>query len=755
MKTNLQTHAISALRLNRTIVPALALSCMSSLTMAAFNDAGTHYSTAEQEYHVENDALEPVELVNSILCFTAQMSPNNFVNQGPYVALVDDAACFDREESGGASSQSSGAANQPSFMEVVVDATRATDTSPVQIAVWIPGMIGSDDETEQAIKFKAVISEAPSATNPFGQFTFNFDFFTDINGGTQLGGGEVKTISSIDGSIGFTLFESEQRDNGPEETGTFTDSASVMMSADRSSGSALTASTGGSWSDAYALSFNSDNVLVQSAADYASLPFQSGNNSGSCLSRTTFIESVHQYDLFDAVSGARVELNSGLSFRYDSNNDDVADSWGHVGYWGVWTESDGAVSNGDTIAVENFDTGETTNYTVVTAPGKLIKHTVESLSLSDARGIAFSMWDDSASQQGYESWEVRYLLASLDSVNSDGLYKVAGLNWNEQGSARTELTPTAVTQNANEATHMHSDQLGGSVIYKQGDTAMTFFKEEMINGGSNIFANGDLTLHCVEQCPTGTLDATDLQNWDSPYAPPVTDLANTITYSIGNSGANAFTLVRTSNSEPIRFAAGLTKAQLATSAYGWGFNTGTLVIASVLASLSNPWDIYDPALVTEFYTWETGLDQWNQMASVKDVNGTIVSFDKPLQFTYRHSNSNDRTGNAGAHDGMVLMLSYGGNGDFWGIPHSQNDERYTPLFNLADGTLVGANNEYVVKARSIEGVMADANGQCSALTISAPTVAVPTATTGSADIGNMPVVSGAPKVIAGELQTSE
>ncbi|KKK76946.1 hypothetical protein LCGC14_2858530, partial [marine sediment metagenome] len=143
------------------IAPVLALSCVSTLALA-FDGPNTDYSTDRQHYRVWDEALEPVELVNSILCFTAQMRANDFVNAGPYVELVDDSQCFDDEDDSGDTAQSSGASNQPSFMEVVVDATRASDTSPVEVAVWIPGM-GAGDDGEQAIKFKAVVSAGPSA----------------------------------------------------------------------------------------------------------------------------------------------------------------------------------------------------------------------------------------------------------------------------------------------------------------------------------------------------------------------------------------------------------------------------------------------------------------------------------------------------------------------------------------------------------------------------------------------------------------
>ncbi len=376
---------------------------------SAFDDSGTDYSTDEQSFHIWNEALEPIDLVNSILCFSEQFRANEFVNQGPYVALANDQRCFDEggnTDSSGSAGQSSGAGNTVSYMEVVVDAVRETPTSPLVVSVWMPEMGESDDE-EQAIRFKAVISEGASDTNPFGSFTFNFDFFDNFDDNNQNGGGEVRTID-VDGSIGFTLYESSTR--GAE---TFTQSASVIMSSDKSTGRAITAVDRGIYGgDAFALAYNASNVLVQSDSSIDDLPYKNGDNTGTCLSRTSFNEAVWRYDLYDQDSGDRIEINSGFSFKYDSDSDDTADAYGYIGYHGLWTEQEGALANGDTIEVDVE--GTATDYTLITAPGRLIKNTVETLALSNARGISFYLRDGDAASNSYDpkfiSWPDSYHL---------------------------------------------------------------------------------------------------------------------------------------------------------------------------------------------------------------------------------------------------------------------------------------------------------------------------------------------------------
>ena len=112
-------------------------------------------------------------------------------------------------------------------------------------------------------------------------------------------------------------------------------------------------------------------------------------------------------------------------------------------------------------------------------------------------------------------------------------------------------------------------------------------------------------------------------------------------------------------------------------------------------------------------------------------------------------------------------MDYFGAGKLHGIPwvseqpaedldqEDQQDEklRHYPAFNLADGVSLGANNEYVVKAVNLEQKMAEViSSDCSDLALANPSEAVPTGVSGDTDIGDMPEVTDAPAVGAGEVQ---
>ena len=268
------------------LISVLALA--PAISLAAFDDEGTDYSNLVQRTFVWNEALEPIEQVNSILCFTKQFNAEEFSGLGPYIALADQSACFEQQQNG-ISGQSSGAANQTQLIKAVAEAERTDATSPLEVNVWLPEVAAGDGE--QAIKFKAVIRSGVTDTDPFGDFTFNYDFFDNLTDSNPEGGGEVATISSLDDKIGFTLYESGSHGSG----GTYKQCASIVMNADRSSGVALTGTQYGNnfggGGKKFALAFDEDRVLVQSTrGSFDDLPYKSGDHDTDtrCLRSNEF-----------------------------------------------------------------------------------------------------------------------------------------------------------------------------------------------------------------------------------------------------------------------------------------------------------------------------------------------------------------------------------------------------------------------------------------------------------------------------------
>ncbi|WP_020407484.1 hypothetical protein [Hahella ganghwensis] len=729
-----------------------------SMTISrAFNDAGTDYENAEQRTHTWMEALEPVELVNTILCFTGQMNADDMVGEGAYTALIDMDEC----ESGNAdnstqsSGQSSAGGNTTNYVEAYIVSTRDSSTGNVIVHAWVPEMdVGEGEPT--LLKMRGVIESGATDEDPFGSFVLNWEMKDPANpDGEAFGWGELATVETLDGYIGFTLY-----DYGEYEEDAFSGSylarASVVMRDDRSDGVALTALEDSSgWGDrnmAFAVSFNSNNVLLQEGGSLSELPFRNGgsNSDGMCLAKDDFKEAVWRYGMFDKDTGEEVRLNGGFPIRYDSDNDGNVDSFGYASYWGIWTDDEGALDTGDTVVREsNGQGGSAENYTVVKTEGRLIKKEIESLPLSDAAGIDFYYWDDALFESQYDQWVVRYV---------DGQFKkVAGLNWGEQGPQRTTLdTPIAITLEAGHPLFMHSDQLGGGVQYKQGATALSFYKETIMNGSEAEFSGGALDLVCVDRCIKTGLTASDLSTFDGGYLDTAATMGDAYDYSISNSGINTMSL--TSGGNVVGFPDNVPES----SPNAWGVQSGPMVTAAVAGTLSDPYEVYDAEQVSTFYVWETGPNDWNKTTMLLDSLNEVVTFDKPIEFSYTHSEANHRDGSANSYaevGAQTFMLHYSGPGDLHGIPHVQiggeESDRWYPLFNLNDGAIIGPAGEYVVKALDIERKMNEDEAGCGALVVNEPAAPVPSEVSVNLDeLGDVPEVDGSPSFVGGEAADS-
>ncbi|AFV00736.1 hypothetical protein [Simiduia agarivorans] len=738
-------------------------------SMAGFDDAGTDYSNSRQHVHTWVEALEPVEMVNSILCFAGKLKATEFVNAGPYLALVDESQCFDEEGEEtqlGDNGQVQSKDTSKRFINAVVDATRSGDTEPLIVEAWIKDVAGEGPDGPMSIKMRAVITEGASETNPYGQFSFTWQMVDNLtNTQANFGSGEIQTVNTLEGFIGFTLYEA----NGVEsETFSYSreQQASVVMRNDLSDGVALTGFyeqnpfyEGGA---SYGLSFDNDRVLIQQADSFADLPYRTGDvGAGSCLSRTDFVENVWRYDLFDANTGAAVRINSGFPVQIDTDGNGVFDQHGYVGYHGLW--ADGEASFADGTQMQRGHMGDSNSsseiYTLNTAPGRLVQYSMETLPLAELRGSELMYWDQEAQSAGFDQWVVQYLTANADQVGADGFYLVAGMRWGDQGPAqRTALEqPVMISPQSDwDIFHFWSQQLGGQVRYKPGAAGVKFYRETVINGAeSELFANGALELVCLNDCPVGSITENTLGDWHEVNSPMVQpeSINAAPAFSFANSGDAALTLVRSDNGESVTFASTLSRASLeaAGSTWAWGLRSGALVTAADAALLTNTWDIWGSESVQTYYQWETGFDQWQKLVTLVDATGQRVQFDQPLSLTYRHNTSQDRN-NSSAADGQVFQINYGGRGDFWGIPHRQDGDRWSPMFSIADGVTLGDASQYVIKAIDIERQMADAPNSCSALAVNDPAAPLPEGVSGNADIGSMPSVTGGASVIDGEVQ---
>lgn len=685
------------------------------------------YNTDVSRAHVYDPSMSPLQTVNMILCLVKQTAYSDVVNEGVYKAQIDEISC--NQGSGeGSTGQSSG--EQQSFNVWVIENTRATATSNQVCEFWIPPMSGQDNKQ---IRVRLEISKGRDETNPFGVFDLNW-IEIDLNDDSVAGFGNLHTLDADGGYVGFSFYQEEGDVTVVPPSGREARriQANVRMTADQSQGVARVVSTRrenhtgdtGQLTDEYQLAYDETHV------ERLTLP-----STQVCLSRVDFLTRTWRYNLYDATTGDRIERNSGFGFQTADGD------YGWVGYHGLWLPGDAELESGDTVTRNSFG-GTAQQYTVLVAPGKLIRNTRQTLALTELSGVVFEWWHPSL---------VGGFQIVRDRVEYQSPNWVATERWSDQNQSWTPFqSPVTINVSSLGFLGLYSDSLGGPCSFVYGDTTITYFTRETVGPNDAIFASDDtIELNGWFNCLRSGITTAEA-NLGDVYFTDSNDVNVPYRYEIHQENM-AFT--RITSGTP---AVGLGLGQAPTEGPNqWGMNSGPMVTTTVAATLTSPQDVWN---VSVFYTYETGANAWNQFVTVLDTNGDAVDFEKPLQFAYTHSTTDDANQDT-AYNGRTFLLTYNGAGDLGGIPFAgvdfDNDDqadRWYPLFSIKTGTLCGpTGTEYVIKAIESEQTLAEDNGNCGSLdAASAATLTLPTDTSWTdPDMGPIPTVEDAPRVIGG------
>ncbi|MBC7983503.1 MAG: hypothetical protein H7Y02_06580 [Candidatus Obscuribacterales bacterium] len=745
--------------LSRAIVAALSVGYTSFAV--ANPTAGSPYFTDSQSSHVEDATSRGIGTVNMITCVMSAMQPDELVNTGDYIALVDENKCNAEKRSGAGNSSSGDGAQAASYMTSIVNSTRASNTDPMLTKVWI-----SEEEQDQqmTIFVRTSASQAPSANNPFGVFRLDFCGKADSGPTTCMMNGFLDAQA---GSLGFYQDEAGSGTTALQLTSVGTTTGSGKLS--------ITENQGGM------------NVNQEFTFAYDQSLFLRGDQ---CFSRdaadpdTRF--SVWRYGLYDAITGARVTRNSGFPIEYMSGGQTYH---GYMGYWGLSLPPDaGSLASGATINKVDYGSGNaptSTAFTLVKADGKLTKYTRQTTTLDKLDQIKITTFVGNDANNFFSGatpnsqYEVYW-------DNAAGNFKaVAQVNCGQNGCQTQSIEPeqaVAVTYfTPRGGLQGWSQSLGGEVfINLSGVTGPV--QSTSVNVSYRVQdlvypADMPAQLYCLNNCPTAAgLNAyfnqntgtspfgSSFNNWNSTAA------ANVVSYTTNAQSA----LLLDSAALPVAFTD--SNALQQHPEFQHGVRSGRLFTSLAAAECSTGSGTYCDFKVNEasvYYVWETGANNWNQFAAVKDSSGTVVLFDAPLQVNYTVPTG----AQYGQYAGKNIVLQYGGFGDLWGIPGQcvsrltnqpvgcdTQDARYVPEFVIpmsdVTGVVTSGQTNFLVKwlDREIRFARKDLT-VCSALV--APTnVTLPTAAglRNPADpsstfyIGVKPTVTTAPRVIHGDVK---
>lgn len=749
----------------------VALIATAPMAVAAAPPSNSAYMTDAQSSYVQDQTSQGINQVNMIACFMGAMKPSSLVNQGDYLALVDETKCDtnnrDKASNSGSSNSGSSAAQ---YVTATVNSTRTSSSSPMIVKTWVDE---SEDGGDMTIFVHTSASAAPSSNNPYG--TFRLDFC-----GKPAAGGGCMFNGFVDADTGGLSYYETGSEGGGSRIIAMTLNASGGTSSGSGRMSINESGPGGSLNTDFTFAYNDSYFRRSNGA------------SDQCFSRdatdpeTGF--SVWRYGLYDATTGARITRNSGFPIEYTSGSTTYH---GYMGYWGLWLpqEAMNAISSGSTINKVDYGSGSasSTAYTLLKAGGKLTKYTKGSKTLAQIDQIRFMFWASAntgpAGLSGYAQGNTYE--AYWDNANSR--FVITGAqSCGANGCNLTSVAPVATANSYWSTNYQYglfgwSQALGGEVFIDIASASfgtdatavpVTYRTQDLVYP-SQFASIGDLA--CISDCPTAAgiaaLVAGSVQNpfgsTAGNYAP--TAAGGLLTYSLDPTSGN----LRDGTNADVT-----TNSTSLTGPFQWGIRSGKLFPTSQAATVDgnadNTYHVSGIDSLDVYYVWETGANAWNQFSAVKDGGGNFVIFDPPLEVNFTVPNA----AAYGSYAGSTILLQYNGFGDLHGIPGKcvslatnqavscdTTGARYVPEFMIPFDQTVGkvtrGGTTYLVKWLDREIRLAKKNvSVCSGAGLNLPSgVVLPTSgnlkdpSNSGSDvyIGSKPTVTAAPRVIHGEV----
>ena len=654
---------------------AASLYQAASLYRAAYNDAGTDYTNAEKHSWVKD--INALDMVNDILGVVKDTAYSHFVNAGPYKALVRQVGDEQQSQSG----DSTTSTTSEQLMEIIVDVTRASNSDPMHLKVWVYQDDGPGG-SPMLIRGYFTVTESVSAEYPFGALTAYFKGVALNSDGSETGTELFNMSMSVSAEDGHVVIEYVE-DGGQGSEDEYHRKVRVVANSDASEGNAYVYNQE-SQHDGDSSSLP-DPTIMQIAYNSDYFKVSQEGQDPMIFNKNQLKHRVFRYQLFDAVTGAAVTRNSGFPIKTSDNKN------GYVGYYGLWTACGASIADGDTVTDMDGNA-----YTVFRAAGKLTKHTRASMQLSDLNGVELAKstcnesgcqdtivaWDSTSETfitLGYRNQSTNGQISYYGSGNPAYHQAVTFEQWEGAWCEGLKAYMRLGTLYFNPDTNQPATPTNASMVY--------YHTEETVD--PNTAENMTLyTWSFTLDPPISQGDIDGAQAAESAYWQPDNQSQKTYYFD----AATMMLYADAGHTTPVILSDDL---DLSGTNYEYGYNIGPLTTASYTAQ--EAWQANE---AETFYTWNTGTDQWNQFTSLIDANGDFVSFQAPITFVYTHSTDNDinfaGTGTESPFDGKKFRIEY--DGFSVNIPWAcDNNGEWQPQINILDGTLMGPSNEYVIK----------------------------------------------------------
>ncbi|MBL9079950.1 MAG: hypothetical protein JNL08_20820 [Planctomycetes bacterium] len=679
--------------------------------------AGSDYQTDPTRFWVRDDSMQALDTVNMILSSLDQTRYWLETNQGAYRCLVemDDRSGGERGNQG------------PAYEEWIVDSTRADRSAPQIVRFWV---LNEENGEAAVIHGRLTVTASPTDAQPLGQFTLYFKCLptgVPSTSTASLFQGYLRTVARTDGRSEVEFF---MHHGDPDQAVAQDDYAMrerVHVIADKAAG------TGRAYAERRRVEDHGGTPYTEAGeyqlqydASYVARREVSNGNALEVLDRNDFTACVFRYGIYDATTEARVEQLSGFPIETENG----ANGW--AGFHGIWFPDSVTPTDGQTVYRRSFADNSRTPYTLVVAPGKLVRRERAAVTLGDLADEDLDYFSPSA---GGEQ-RVRF-------TGSDFVRTAVRVN----GEWQVVDPPVSIANTFTTGQWLvFWSQARGSVEFGwpatlTGSVPAYVWSQTTVTADSAELQSGDLTLHgYFRQLRANiTSDQANYQNSETPYLPDATTASNgNQTYVFDRD-----TLLLTLAGNPVTLADGIVIEQ------GPGLSGLTCgpLFATPLAQLD------DMQAQSVSYEWSIGSNPWNQLRTLRDGNGAFVAFDPPLRFTYVH----DEDGSP--FDGRTFFLEWDGT-NLGGIPFDQGDDgRWYPMFNVPSGTTLSADGRtFVVKQLEGEQLMVPVGSPnvvyaAQGFDLDGQSITAPTADPyRDPETGDKPTIAAAPRYVGGVAQ---
>lgn len=700
-----------------------ALSALSlgaaQVAMATPPSTGAFVTDAQNTW-VQDRVGDRVGTVNMIMCIIGSMRGDAMVNQGAYVALIDEGKCQGRGDSSKSTSTNAGASNATNFMSAVVQATQASESDPLIIKAWMHEEQDNGGSPEKSTIYVYVEAfEGKSETYPNGRFRMYFCGEPDAMPGNCMFSGSLQSDET-----GLSFYQDESGGGGGGGGGGGSSTQLKLLNnpnLDTGSGK-ISGTEGGSPYD-YTFTYDGSH-FVRKEGSSANVCFDRRQSQGET--------STWRYGTYDS-SGERLDIdNPGFPVKYVNGDDSYYGFWS---FWGLWLPDSAMaeIAQGNGTLTRRVGSSDVA-LTPISKGGKLWRLTRNTSTLDELKNVSMMYWshaaigttDGSTPAPTDTNYEVQWDGSALNVVG----YQQCDNNGCTPNPLHASVPLSAATLRAayTNALPVFFPSGGGNgaiVVPASGafgaDTEVSYRTREVVDPSGS-----DIGLNCVSMCPkTGTNLVSSGNLNGSPFkdggvwGPSSTNYAYTFQAGMVNDGS--------ADAD----ASGATKSGMGGNQ--WGLTSGFMVADADLDSIrcnsngvaNTGGDHYCSSLadqLTTIYQWETGPNQWNKYFGASGVSISppkTLSLDAVATFTSGNpdNGNNIRGGSENQltrYHGNKVQLQFSGFGELQGIPGGCVDPdtneavqcgqlqggamaRWVPAFDIVDGSAVtdGSQNYYV------------------------------------------------------------